>query len=145
MSSAFVPGRILRDASAAPPGNFGEYNERPGEVGPLWSSAMGGGEGSRGDDEGEIGVVIMWETKCETAIKKRLVCVVMYSGQEESGVVSAAFTCSKELLPLGPAPEPEIWAVQRHGQPFTFTYVHFAMSAQTNTRTDFWGDIDRQR
>ena len=35
MSSAFVPGRILLDASAAPLGNLGGYNDRPGEVGPL--------------------------------------------------------------------------------------------------------------
>lgn len=59
MSSAFVPGRILREASASPLGNLGEYSERPGEVGPLWSSAMGGGEGRRGEDEGETGVAMM--------------------------------------------------------------------------------------
>lgn len=35
MSSALVPGRILRDASAAPLGNLGGYKDRPGEVGPL--------------------------------------------------------------------------------------------------------------
>ena len=59
MSSDLVPGRILRDASAAPPGNLGAYSERPGDVGPLWSSAIGGGEGSLGDDEGETGVVMV--------------------------------------------------------------------------------------
>ena len=59
MSSALVPGRILRDASAAPPGNLGEYSDRPGDVGPLWSSAIGGGEGSLGEEEGDIGVVIL--------------------------------------------------------------------------------------
>jgi hypothetical protein len=59
MSSAFVPGRILRDASAAPLGKLGGYSDRPGEVGPpLWSSAIGGGEGRRGDDEGETGVTM---------------------------------------------------------------------------------------
>lgn len=58
MSSAFVPGLILRDASAAPLGKLGEYSDRPGEVGPLWSSAMGGGDGRRGDDEGETGVAM---------------------------------------------------------------------------------------
>ena len=63
MSSAFVPGLILRDASAAPPGKLFEYSDRPGDVGPLWSSAIGGGEGSRGDDEGETGVVIMCSVK----------------------------------------------------------------------------------
>jgi hypothetical protein len=63
MSSAFVPGRILRDASAAPPGNLFEYSDRPGDVGPLWSSAIGGGEGSRGDEEGEMGVVIVGSAK----------------------------------------------------------------------------------
>ena len=59
ISSAFVPGRILRDASAAPHGNLGEYSDRPGDVGPLWSSAIGGGEGSLGEEEGDIGVVIL--------------------------------------------------------------------------------------
>jgi hypothetical protein len=73
ISSDFVPGRILRDASAAPPGNLGEYNDRPGEVGPLWSSAIGGGEGSRGDDEGEIGVVMMQGARCEVA-RERILC-----------------------------------------------------------------------
>jgi hypothetical protein len=59
ISSAFVPGRILRDASAAPLGKLGGYSDRPGEVGPpLWSSAIGGGEGRRGDDEGETGVTM---------------------------------------------------------------------------------------
>ena len=64
MSSAFVPGRILRDASAAPLGKLGGYKDRPGEVGPpLWSSAIGGGEGRRGDDEGETGVTMAMDDK----------------------------------------------------------------------------------
>jgi hypothetical protein len=64
MSSAFVPGRILREASAAPLGKLGGYNDRPGEVGPpLWSSAIGGGEGSRGDDDGETGVTMAVDDK----------------------------------------------------------------------------------
>ena len=67
ISSAFVPGRILRDASAGPLGNLGGYNDRPGEVGPLWSSAIGGGEGRRGDDEGETGVTMaIYENSDET-------------------------------------------------------------------------------
>jgi hypothetical protein len=59
-----VPGRILRDASAAPLGKLGGYKDRPGEVGPpLWSSAIGGGEGRRGDDEGETGVTMAIDDK----------------------------------------------------------------------------------
>ena len=35
------------------------YSETPGEVGPIWSSAMGGGEGSRGDEAGERAAAAM--------------------------------------------------------------------------------------
>jgi hypothetical protein len=43
---------------------LGGYNDRLGEVGPpLWSSAIGGGEGSRGDDDGETGVTMAVDDK----------------------------------------------------------------------------------
>lgn len=61
MSSALVPGRILLDApeSIAPVGNLllSSSIDTPGDMGPVWSSAMGGGEGSRGEDEGETALV----------------------------------------------------------------------------------------
>ena len=58
MSSAFVPGRIRLDApelTLLTPGNLlpSSNSERPGDVGPSWSSAMGGGEGRRGEEDGE--------------------------------------------------------------------------------------------
>lgn len=81
MSSAFVPGRILRDASAAPLGNLGGYNDSPGDVGPLWSSAIGGGEGRRGEEEGETGVAMVV-----------LVVLVDQTGCEESGKLNSNVT-----------------------------------------------------
>ena len=62
ISSAFVPGRILLDApvSIALLGNlaWSSNNDTPGEVGPIWSSAIGGGEGNRGDEEGETAAIL---------------------------------------------------------------------------------------
>lgn len=60
MSSALVPGRIRLAAPVSVvlplPESFpwSWYREKPGERDPTWSSAMGGGEGSRGDDDGEL-------------------------------------------------------------------------------------------
>lgn len=58
ISSAFVPGRIRLEApllrlSLLKNLSFSSYSETPGDVGPIWSSAMGGGEGSRGEEAGE--------------------------------------------------------------------------------------------
>lgn len=58
MSSAFVPGLIL--LLAAPESCAEVLREAlssnsctPGDLGPSWSSAMGGGEGSLGEEEGD--------------------------------------------------------------------------------------------
>lgn len=57
MSSAFVPGRIRREApvSVALPGSlpWSSKSATPGDAGPSWSSAIGGGDGRRGEDAGE--------------------------------------------------------------------------------------------
>ena len=98
ISSAFVPGRILRDASAAPPGKLFEYSDRPGDVGPLWSSAIGGGEGSRGDDEGETGVVIVcsaedWYTAGLERWPYTQKQLLLFSSKELNCLDAAAVTC----------------------------------------------------
>lgn len=57
ISSALVPGRMRRDApvSTERVGNlpWSSNSDTPGDVGMVWSSAIGGGDGSRGDDAGE--------------------------------------------------------------------------------------------
>lgn len=57
MFSALVPGRILRLALLSISSTRilvgSSSDENPGDVGPIWSSAIGGGEGSRGEDAGE--------------------------------------------------------------------------------------------
>lgn len=63
MSMAFVPGLILLEAPASMlliPARLlvSSNSETPGEVGPIWSSAMGGGDGSRGEEEGEEAAAI---------------------------------------------------------------------------------------
>lgn len=63
MSSALVPGRILLDAAASrlcSPGSllWSSNSDTPGDVGPIWSSAMGGGDGRRGDDEGDTAAML---------------------------------------------------------------------------------------
>lgn len=81
---------MRRDASAAPPGNLFEYSDRPGDVGPLWSSAIGGGEGSRGDDEGETGVVILCSAKewYMSGLKSTAVCTRSIVIQQQAIVLS---------------------------------------------------------
>lgn len=62
MSSAFVPGRIRREApvSVPLPGSlpWSSNRETPGDAGPSWSSAMGGGEGRRGEEDGECAAIV---------------------------------------------------------------------------------------
>jgi hypothetical protein len=65
MSSLFVPGRILLPAPAstllAPSvEGLSSYGETPGEVGGSWTSASGGGDGIRGDEDGDAGVAIVY-------------------------------------------------------------------------------------
>ena len=57
MSAAFVPGRILR---AAPSSGFDAASRDssfdrsiPGLFGPNWTSGIGGGEGKRGELDGD--------------------------------------------------------------------------------------------
>lgn len=70
MSSALVPGRILREApvSTLKAGDFESRSSNndtpgPGDVGPIWSSAIGGGEGSRGEEIGDCAEAIV--ARCE--------------------------------------------------------------------------------
>ena len=69
MSSAFVPGRIRREApvSTALPGNLAcsSNTATPGDAGPSWSSAMGGGDGRRGDEAGECAAIVEGRVACE--------------------------------------------------------------------------------
>lgn len=62
ISSALVPGRILLEAlvSRAFPGILSCSLKRamPGLAGPIWSSAIGGGEGRRGDDRGDWAAIL---------------------------------------------------------------------------------------
>jgi hypothetical protein len=68
MSAAVVPGRILRIAFASKgfrPNCPCSLGMAMGDLGPSWSSAMGGGLGSRGELEGEaamvqVGVCVTW-------------------------------------------------------------------------------------
>ncbi len=59
MSAAFVPGLILRAApssallAAASREISVEGSPSPGLLGPYWTSGIGGGEGRRGELEGE--------------------------------------------------------------------------------------------
>ena len=60
MSAALVPGRILRDAFASNgfrPSSPCSFGAAMGDLGPSWSSAMGGGLGSRGELDGEAAMV----------------------------------------------------------------------------------------
>lgn len=72
ISSALVPGRILRAAPVSIlliPGNLAPCSSKsdtPGEVGPIWSSAIGGGDGSRGDDVGDCAEAILWSRAHKT-------------------------------------------------------------------------------
>jgi hypothetical protein len=56
------------------------YIARPGEVGGSWTSASGGGEGMRGDDEGDAGAAIVaiacvvLEEMCEEVCVVRELC-----------------------------------------------------------------------
>jgi hypothetical protein len=64
MSSAFVPGRIRRDAPLLRVLVLGKLtwsskSDIPGDVGPIWSSAIGGGEGSRGDEAGDRAAIVI--------------------------------------------------------------------------------------
>lgn len=64
MSTPLVPGLILLEAPASMlliPARLlvSSNSEMPGEVGPIWSSAMGGGDGSRGEEEGEEAAAIV--------------------------------------------------------------------------------------
>ena len=61
MSADFVPGRIRR---RGPEGGWGSegveegggpVGPMPGDLGPIWTSGKGGGEGRRGEVEGERG------------------------------------------------------------------------------------------
>lgn len=68
MSSALVPGLILLEAplSTVPVGNLllSSNSDTPGDMGPVWSSAIGGGEGSRGDEEGDTELVVAMIDRC---------------------------------------------------------------------------------
>lgn len=74
MSAALVPGRMRREAvgSSASLGALAatgsgscEEGVGEGEAGPVWSSAMGGGEGRRGEAEGERAPLILVVLKSE--------------------------------------------------------------------------------
>ena len=69
MSSAFVPGLMRREAPASTelPGNLpcSSNNATPGDAGPSWSSAIGGGDGRRGDEAGDRAAIA---TRCLGAI-----------------------------------------------------------------------------
>lgn len=56
MSAAFVPGRIRCDALSV---NAFDRSREPamGDLGPSWSSAIGGGLGRRGELEGEAAMI----------------------------------------------------------------------------------------
>lgn len=65
MSSLLVPGRMRRAAPLsrwAAPSSLpsSSYSDTPGDVGIVWSSAMGGGLGSRGEDEGDTTAAAMF-------------------------------------------------------------------------------------
>lgn len=71
ISSDFVPGRILRDALwsvllLVPILLYSSIMAAPGDTGPVWSSAMGGGLGSRGELAGECSILdmlqLIWDT-----------------------------------------------------------------------------------
>jgi hypothetical protein len=62
MSADFVPGLILLDApcvkvSGASSLPCTSMNPTKGDFGPIWSSAMGGGLGRRGELVGDIAIV----------------------------------------------------------------------------------------
>lgn len=59
MSAAFVPGRILLDAPESAwlkPAScpWSSADAGVGDLGPIWSSAMGGGLGRRGELDGDM-------------------------------------------------------------------------------------------
>ena len=57
MSAAFVPGRILLSALAS---SFPcSSDDEMGNFGPIWTSAMGGGLGRRGELEGDATLAMM--------------------------------------------------------------------------------------
>lgn len=67
MSSAFVPGRIRRAAlwstfcgTTSLPKSSVETGAGPGEDGPIWTSAIGGGLGNRGELAGERAAMVLY-------------------------------------------------------------------------------------
>lgn len=77
ISAAFVPGRILRDAESFEgcEEKFGINCGAPGrgETGFVWSSAIGGGLGSRGELDGELdGLVAMLDGTAPISIGRKL-------------------------------------------------------------------------
>jgi len=63
MSADFVPGLILLDApcvkvSGASSWPCTSMNPTKGDFGPIWSSAMGGGLGRRGELVGDIASIV---------------------------------------------------------------------------------------
>lgn len=60
MSVAFVPGRMRRRGPEGGLGSSvvedrGPVGPIPGDLGPIWTSGKGGGDGRRGEVEGESG------------------------------------------------------------------------------------------
>jgi hypothetical protein len=77
--AAFVPGRILRDA---PSSKFGAPSmpcwlgaPAVGDLGPSWSSAIGGGLGSRGDLAGDAIVLIGGGVRGSSGVCGRFNCL----------------------------------------------------------------------
>lgn len=58
MSAVLVPGRILREAPSWNVSSLPWSSEAAiGDLGPSWSSAIGGGLGSRGELEGDAAIM----------------------------------------------------------------------------------------
>lgn len=86
-----MPGLIRLAAPVSrllPPGSlpWSSKSDTPGDIGPIWSSAMGGGEGSRGEDDGDcadmvggvedVAVPILWLLETLYVIQCRLLPIV---------------------------------------------------------------------